>query len=283
MKILATIAHFFNREGDGYYGSTGANTDLRAAALGRAVAALHQVFGASQAKLLNRIRRIMTPANRAETYDVDVAICTAGERHLLGALPIPAEMYRRVETDSDPMLLGFACHEVLKAGLGEYDFYCYLEDDLVVQDPLFLVKLKWFNTHAGDEALLQPNRFELSVSEPVAKLYIDGHISVDFTSEWQDITDRPTIDARVMGTEVAFERTPNPHSGCFFLNARQMETWAGRPYFLDRDVSFAGALESAATLGLMKTFRVYKPAPANAGFLEILHANNRYLGNWLKL
>ena len=62
-----------------------------------------------------------------------------------------------------------------------------------------------------------------------------------------------------------------------------MESWASKPYFLDRDISFAGPLESAATLGIMKTFRVYKPAPASAGFFEIRHANARYLGNWLKL
>ena len=53
--------------------------------------------------------------------------------------------------------------------------------------------------------------------------------------------------------------------------------------FFDRDISFAGPLESAATLGIMKTFRIYKPANDNAGFFEILHTNNRYLGNWLKL
>ena len=52
--------------------------------------------------------------------------------------------------------------------------------------------------------------------------------------------------------------------------------------FLDGDCSFAGPLESAASLGVMKNFRIYKPAYANAGFLEIRHLHNRYLGVALK-
>jgi hypothetical protein len=72
-------------------------------------------------------------------------------------------------------------------------------------------------------------------------------------------------------------RTRNPHSGCFFLNARQMTHWAGQPYFGARESRFIGPLESAATLGLMRTFKVYRPAPANADFLEVQHAGTGYL------
>jgi hypothetical protein len=61
-----------------------------------------------------------------------------------------------------------------------------------------------------------------------------------------------------------------------------MEKWASSPGFLDGDCSFAGPLESAASLGVMKNFRIYKPAYSNAGFLEIRHLHNRYLGVALK-
>ena len=55
------------------------------------------------------------------------------------------------------------------------------------------------------------------------------------------------------------------------------------PYFGDEDSSFAGPLESAASLGIIKTFRQYKPSPANAGFLELEHLHARYLGEALKM
>ena len=74
-----------------------------------------------------------------------------------------------------------------------------------------------------------------------------------------------------MTIDLAFRRPTNPHSGCYFLNANQMASWAARGDFLDRDASWIGPLESAATLGVMKAFRVYKPSPENAAFLEVEH------------
>jgi hypothetical protein len=53
-----------------------------------------------------------------------------------------------------------------------------------------------------------------------------------------------------------------------------MEQWSKKPYFLDRTGVFYSPLESAATLGIMRAFRVYKPAPRVASFLEIEHYGN---------
>jgi hypothetical protein len=69
----------------------------------------------------------------------------------------------------------------------------------------------------------------------------------------------------------------NPHSGCFFLNARQMEHWAAQRHFLDRDSRLIGPLETAATLGVLRTFKIYRPAPINADFLEVQHFGTDYL------
>ena len=41
---------------------------------------------------------------------------------------------------------------------------------------------------------------------------------------------------------------------------------------------FIGPLESAATLGVMKNFRIYKPGVENPDFLEVRHAGNAYFG-----
>ena len=73
------------------------------------------------------------------------------------------------------------------------------------------------------------------------------------------------------------ERTSNPHSGCFFLNAAQMIAWANRGDFLDRATGFIGPLESAATLGIMRAFRVYKAAEDNAAFFEIEHFGTGFI------
>jgi hypothetical protein len=80
-----------------------------------------------------------------------------------------------------------------------------------------------------------------------------------------------------MGNQVKFVRALNPHSGCFFLSAHQMAHWARQPHFSDRASRFIGPIETTNTLGVMRTFRVYRPSPDNADFLEVQHAGTSYL------
>ncbi len=56
-----------------------------------------------------------------------------------------------------------------------------------------------------------------------------------------------------------------------------MVYWVKQEHFLDRDTSFVSPLESAATLGIMKTFRIYKTVPQQANFLEIQHFGTGFL------
>lgn len=279
MRALITIPHFV-ADGDGYYGSTGANRAARAAGLAETILALHRSLGADQSLLLNRRANVRVRANRAAESVLDVVVCTTGGRHALDGLALPAGAWRHHATAAEPPLLGFECHAVLAAHADAYDWYGYLEDDLQVEDPLILAKLGWFRDVAGGDALLLPNRFEVLPDSP-EKLYIDGHLDPGFAGRWQDVRDRPGLQGRVLGMPVTFWRPNNPHAGCFILSADQMRHWAAQPHFLDRDTAFAGPLESAATLGALKTFRIYKPAPDSAGFLEVRHRNNRYLGHWL--
>ena len=50
-----------------------------------------------------------------------------------------------------------------------------------------------------------------------------------------------------------------------------MRYWAEQSWFLDGDSSLVSPLESAATLGLLKTFQLYKPQMPFASFLELQH------------
>lgn len=275
MRILFTIPHYYDARGGGAYGSLKADPAPRRNALAGMVFGLHCTFGAEQG--LNG--RLVAKSNTFQAGEIDVAICTTGGRHLIDQLRLPPGLFRHHATQAEPQYLGFECHAVLREGLGKYDYYGYLEDDLLLADPLFFQKLEWFNGIAGDEAVLQPNRFELALGQRWHKLYIDGNLArPEMSTRLQDVSDRPEVSGKALGADFRFQRVNNPHSGCFFLNARQMAHWAAQPGFLQRQATFAGPLESAATLGLMRTFRVYKPARENAGFLEVRHLDNRYLG-----
>ncbi len=279
MRILFTIPHYFDPKGGGAYGSLMANPVPRRSALASSIYNLHATFGRRQALLADPVRA----CNTRYSADIAVVVCTTGGRHLLEELPVAPGLYRHRSTEAEPLYLGFECHEVMREKLGQFDYYCYLEDDIAPLDPQFFQKLDWFNRIAADEAVLQPNRFEIARARPVHKLYIDGALAKrEWSERWQDVGDRTVIEAEAFGVPIRFRRVTNPHSGCYFLNARQMAHWARQSTFLIRENTFAGPLESAATFGIMRYFRVYKPARENAGFLEVRHLDNRYLGARLK-
>jgi len=279
MRVLLTIPHFYKPSADAPYGSRDQNHAKRVACLTACINSLRVTFGGEQGLLLDQ-GRILRRTNRALACDVDIVVCTTGNDDLLARLNVPSGSFRHHRTDAQPDLLGFECHAVLRDNLGRYDHYGYLEDDILISDPLLFIKQDWFRSQAGNDSVLQPNRFEGSAKASIGKLYLDCNlIDSGISPRYQDRSDRPRLEYSLMGRNFVFQRVDNPHSGCFFLSAEQMACWAARPYFLDRDCGFWGPLESAATLGIMRTFRLYKPARECAAFLEVRHLDNRYLEN----
>jgi hypothetical protein len=276
---LFAIPHYFNADPAGRHrhGSLGRDPAPRVRALADALAALQQLFGRPQC-VIDIARRTTHAANHLTATVADVVVCTTGGQHLLDQLPLGAGYFTHLPTTAEPRLLGFECHAALRDRLAaSYDYYCYLEDDLLVRDPLFFVKLRWFASQFGEESLLTPNRYEVARGRIVHKAYVDGPIRAEATAPFQNVTEHPELAGEALGLRMVFRRSTNPHSGGFFLTATQMAAWAAKPDFLDRDTRFVGPLESAATLGVMRTFRVYKPVAENAAFLELEHPGTSFL------
>lgn len=278
VRILFAIPHFCDPSGDSRYSSMSPNTQGRLNAFTACISAIHQLFG-KRHYLVDIAKMMARQVNQHQGHEVDIVVLTTGDKHLLDDVPVPKNLYRHVAVDlKDPLMLEFECHAILRDGMGRgYDYYCFQEDDLVHHDPLFFTKLQWFNRHAGEANLLHPRRYEVTFRGDVHKLYLDGAIRKELTARWQNLDDQPEIQAQVLDAPLRFVRPLNPHSGCFFLNANQMAYWTAQPYFLDRDTSFIGPLESAATLGMMRTFRIYKTAPENADFFQIQHFDVKHL------
>jgi hypothetical protein len=292
MKILIAIPHFWKPsavEGAGS-GSTGPDPEPRVKALAACLNALRQNFGPQQYLCGNA--GIGEQANAPHVHEIDVVICTHGANHLRGSvLEFPHE-HCMVGGKLDPMCLGFVCQRELLSRLGNYDYYCMMEDDLIIRDPWFFEKLRWFDGESDvPGAILQPRRYE-SGHGSVGKLYIDGALSFEQTRAFQDVSHSPKMVGWDGFPPATFERCLNPHAGCFFLTREQMQTWADTDYFkadmqaLKRgerpDCSFIGPLESGATLGVMRTFRIYKPSPECANFFEIEHYGTKYLDEFVR-
>ncbi len=282
MRLLFVIPHYFGGQAEakpdlkGNHASVTSSAESRVNAIRRTVTSLHQTFGSSQA-MIRHVDRRTEPANAELKHQVHVVMVTNGQSHLLSEAGFSEEQCYHFATDEQPIRLGFRCHNVLRDRWGNYDYYCFLEDDLSLTDPWFFEKLRWFNSHVGDDKLLLPNRFEKADGLAYDKCYLDGDLREEATKPFQDVHHNPELTSTVMGKPIRFVRPLNPHSGCFFLNAAQMQRWIQQPDFGIPASSFIGPLESAATLGIMKTFHVYKPAVEHAGFLEIEHDGNRFL------
>lgn len=285
MKTLITIPHYYKPNSEGH-GSYGKNPEHRIRALTNCLFNLHSLFGNSQC-VLNIKDKIALPANLQHQNQLDIIICTANQQHILEHLNLPEHFYTHLNTElENPKMLGFECHKALKENLGQYDYYCFMEDDLIINDSQFFKKLIWFNSKAEYINLLQPNRYETSLRGKVLKCYVDGDINPRATENYQNVNEFSHLNANYLAQKIGFQRPLNPHSGCFFLTSQQMEYWASQPYFLDMDTSFISPLESSASLGITKTFRVYKPTVQNADFFEIQHFGDSFLsliGNQVKL
>lgn len=275
MRLIFAIPHYYDPQGGGRHASLSPDPRPRLAALRNCVGALHSLFGAAQ-YTINIAARSINRANAAIPCECEVLVLTTGGKHLLSEAGLD-DSITHVETDAEPKLLGYECAAALRDRIGGYDVYGYLEDDLIIRDPWFFVKLQRFSYEMGDECLLQPNRYEVAPQGAVRKVYIDGDLNPQVTAPFQNVADRPSVSTNLLGVPVEFRRPLNPHAGCYFLNVRQLATWAAQPYFNDRDASFVGPLESAATLGIMRTFRIYKPASHCANLLEIEHFGQQFL------
>jgi len=250
-KKLFVIPHYFKENKNSPYGSGRETAAHRLNVLSTTISTLHENFGESS----------------------KIVVCTDNKNHLIEKLPkkIKKLFTHEIRNPKNPMYLGFECQDILSENIKEYDYFCYLEDDLIIRDKLFFNKLKLFNDVFGNSFLLQPNRFEYS-SKYFEKYYIDKIIS-----NWNE----GSITLEYQNKKINFINSQNPHSGCFFLNKTQMNKITVSKTFRKRTSNFVGPLESAASYSIMKSFIIYKPSLLNRNWLEVQHPGKRYLNEYV--
>ena len=287
MRILLAIVHYWNPEGGGAHSSLRPDPRPRIEALQQQLLAL-QRLGKRQAQL-NMASMTADCANRQLQHEIDIKVITDGEHHVLDRLDAPYRgLFQMVITQpQSPKHLGFEAQRFLASRLDEpYDLFAYFEDDLIIYDPWFFRKIDWFRNHVGDDCLLLPHRVEFPRDpSDVDRFFIDGPMA---ESDLHFVIPEPgpSLAAPYPGGTIYFESPKNPHSGCFVLSSGQLQAWKASSHWLDGDSSFVSPLESAATLGIAKTFRLYKPVMAMGSWLELQHWGRSFhclLGNTVSL
>jgi hypothetical protein len=282
LKLLFTIPHFCRTASapppDGpQYASVVGDPKRRAQVLQSCLDHLTAHFCSPHFEFDNSTGLVGAALNQSPSrWQVTIIICTTQDQHALQHVALPAEAEHRA-TNAAPQELGFACHLEMARLVDQFDYFCYLEDDIMIPDPWFFDKQLWFNQRFGDDCVLQPNRYE--VFRGRYKIYVDGPLPESLVRPYLVDENDMELTGQFLQHTCRFVRSMNPMSACFFLRTAQFRRWAQSAIFNDRDSSLLSPLESAQILGPLKLFRIYKPAREIADFLEVVHGDARLTRN----
>lgn len=215
-------------------------------------------------KLQNAIDGLL---NSFAHCQLTILVSTLPGRHITAYLPA----YQRncievIETpECDPLYVGFRIQDEFVERLNQFDWFLFLEDDVIIHDSSLLDKLETFNQCCGfQNAVLLPNRYEMWEGR---KSYID--LTIDREVAWNQLS-------KVEIAGVQYAECTNPHSALYCLSQAQMMNWYRSGQRWKYQNLMVGPLESAATFCLLECFKLYKPHPTNLHFLEVEHYDTKY-------
>ena len=277
MRVLVVVPHYFHPEPGSRHSSVdGKRRDTRKATVERVFCQWRHEFGGPQA-VLNIEQKRFEQVNPGLNEVTLVALTTHG-RHLLDSDLLRHQRINLIDCKVDtPRLLGHETARIFADNANRFDLFIFSEDDLLVTDTLFLEKARWFAETFGHTRVLMPNRYEWNPAGPAYKTFIDGDLNSRAWERWTAaLPDKDYLAASALGTQWSFRRARNPHSGMHVLTREQVDHCRRQPYWGDRDVSFIGPLESAATLGVLKTFSIYKSWGRSLNFFGVEHLDHRF-------
>jgi hypothetical protein len=199
--------------------------------------------------------------------DLTIAIQTLPNRHVIAYLPEYQIKCIQIQEgpDCDPLLLEYRIQEEFVERVEKFDWFLFIEDDIVLYDSFVLEKLEKFNLKSGyEKAILYPHRFEMYEG---TKRYID--LTIDTELSWNQVS-----SVEIEG--VKFAECSNPHSALYCLSRNQMKQWIKSGRVFKNQVLMVGPMESAATFCLLECFSIYKPHPSNLNYFEVRHYDTKY-------
>ena len=272
MRILVVIPHYYGQS-QPEYKSLGSYIEpiSRVAAFTETIVGLYRHFGQNR-HTVEGVKLLRSESSSR----LHIHVLTRRDSNLLSELSFDPGTFDVEYVDCKPAWIPLQVPRVLKNYIGMFDFYCYLEDDLIINDPLFFSKLVWFQQTFGLKTVLAPVRFEMSSSGTAAKVIFDPILPDFYLVPFRRPGQCEEITGIWHGSSQVFQLPQNPHAASFFLTEDQLAYWMKQPSFDDGDSSWVGPIESAATLTIGKVFDIYKPKSPDHFFLELQHYGSRY-------
>ena len=216
------------------------------------------------------------PAGLLNAALIDCHVFVTADAWLKTVLDIFAGQITVHECDlEDPKTLPHCARDFLLAdsAAGKADLSLYLEDDLVIQDHLYVEKMLWFLTRTKHQYALMPHRYECTGDLRQPRLFVDGPIDSDCLPDHQKPASAVAFGV-FQSQKIGFDLAANPHSGTFALSSVQRDVLQQQ---LKEDDWFVGPLETVATGTALSHFPVLKPCWADRDFLLIEHACPSFL------
>jgi len=273
VKVLFVIPHFYRGMGVNtrYASHSVLKKEQRIQALDRLIFQIYGLFGAMHIGTLDHANARLTPLRSVTQFEFDIVICTTGRNHLLYDISCPASYYHQVDIESEPILLGFAAQKMMLELSGQYDYYCYLEDDIIINDPYFFVKLDYFNSQAPERHLLLPQRYETPWIQGKLKKYYYSKLYSDLGYHKQG-EKVPAYRFDFLGKTIKLKQPGLVHAGCYFLTARQFDLLAETEAFANHEgILLDNALDAAASNAIGRHFIVFKADVDNMDYFEVEH------------
>jgi len=201
--------------------------------------------------------------------DLQIIINTMKEKHVIEYLPEHQRNLIQVKERADchPALIEFRAQDEFIQHIDEFEWFIFLEDDIILHDTCVLDKISSFKKNLRDERIvLMPNRYEMYKG---VKTYLD----LGNAQEKKYLYNRLSI-LKIGGWE--FVRFLNPHAAFYCLSKDQLRLWikSGRRWY-DKVAAY-GPIESSASGCLQECFILYKPHTTNLYFFEVQHAEAKY-------
>jgi len=190
---------------------------------------------------------------------------------------LPEYLKERIEIyysdQQDPMYVEYDAYDVFKMHISEYDYFMFLEDDIVLNDSCLVEKLKKFNIISPKkDYVLLPHRFEYYNG---FKSYFDQCAMSKTGFKANSYSEH----LRIISEDATFTIFENSHSAFYCLNKEQMMLWIDSGYKWKNKIVAVGKLESAATFCMYENFEFFKPHPDNMFYFEVQHYGNKHIVN----
>lgn len=282
MHIKVCIPHYFKEHKNPIdnpkgYGSLRSGSKLaRSIAFSQCINKLISLQRKGKVFQLNHHKRkIDTKTISGPDLTIDIFICTDGKNYLSDIINMNSQFINHIIIKSEnPRDLPLHARDYLLQHTGDYDLFTYMEDDILIHDAQFFDKQFWFTINTGDNLVLMPHRYEIVPDRSANFLLVDGPLPPDFIELFQESRKNVGTGKFKGIAPVSFDQTNNPHSGTFTISRNQK-------IFLDSQElpveGFVSQLETAATLTVLKYFKVLKPSIENWDFLTVEHGHASFL------